>query len=308
MENTQENSYSIGTLYALAAFGLWGILPAYWKLLKEVPVGEILAHRIFWAFVFTNVLLYARGQWPHLKLSMSSKNNRIAIICSAILVSVNWSIFIWAINTDQIIEASIGYYINPLFNILLGLLVLRERMNFWQYVSVIFASIGVIILTVRFGRIPWIALTLTVTFGLYGLLKKTMNVDSLIGLGIETLLISPFCLAFIMLKYMQGTGSFGISPLLISVLLTLGGVVTALPLLWFAQAAKRIPLSRVGFLQYLAPTISLLLGVFIYHEPFTLTHMMSFGCIWAALALYSFSGTAFMKNIQPTRFSAKTDS
>lgn len=297
MENSQKSNYVIGTSYAIAAFGAWGLLPAYWKFLKHVPVGEVLAHRIFWAFVFVSILLFSREGWTHLKRSMSSNTHRIALILSAMLISLNWGTYLWAVNTNQIVEVSLGYYITPLFSMLLGLIVLRERMNFWQYLAVGLAAIGVIIMTVRYDRVPWIALLLTITFGLYGFMKKTVHIDSLRGLGIETLLISPFCLAFIALTSIQGTGSFRMAMWSTVVLLIVGGIVTALPLLWFAQAAKRIPLSRVGFIQYVAPTLSLLLGVFIYHEPFTRTHIIGFGCIWTALALYSFSETRFMKNV-----------
>jgi chloramphenicol-sensitive protein RarD len=301
MENTHKDNknYVIGTMYALGAFIAWGLLPAFWKLLKHVPTGEILAHRILWAFVFVTLLLFAKGQLSGYKSFWHSRENRFSIILSAILINLNWGTYIWAVNTNQIIQTSLGYYITPLFSVFLGLVVLRERMNFWQYVAVALAACGVLILTVRFGRVPWIGLVLTLTFGLYGLLKKTMKLDSLTGLSIETMLMSPFCLGFIAMKGVQNTGSFSLSSISTSILLIIAGVVTAVPLFWFAQAAKRIPLSRLGFFQYLAPTLALLLGVFVYHEQFTRTHLISFGCIWTALALYSFSETTFMKNKQP---------
>lgn len=194
-----------------------------------------------------------------------------------------------------------GYYITPLFSVLLGLLVLRERLNFWQWIALILAVVGVLIMTVRYGRIPWIAIILTFTFGLYGLAKKIVPVGSLIGLGLETLLVAPFCFGYILFTHYQGEGSLGTISLSISVLLILSGVVTALPLLWFAQAAKKIPLSKVGFLQYLAPSLALLLGVFIYKEPFTSVHLMSFGFIWCALILYSLSQTSLLENLQPKK-------
>jgi chloramphenicol-sensitive protein RarD len=219
------------------------------------------------------------------------------------LISVNWFLYIWAVNSNHIVEASMGYYISPLFLAFLGILVLREQLNFWQLVALISASIGVIIMTVEYGQVPWIALTLTFTFGLYGLSKKIVRVDSLIGLGLETLLVSPLCLAYITLKYHQGSGVFGVAPMTITMLLMFSGVVTALPLLWFAQAAKKIPLSKVGFIQYLAPTLTLFLGVIIFKEPFTKVHLVSFGCIWWALIIYSFSHTSFLKNLQPKKFS-----
>ena len=299
MKNLQNHNNIIGTLYALGAFVAWGLLPVYWKLLQQIPALEILAHRIFWSFVFSAVLLCMKGQWGALKLSMSSWSNRIAMIFSALVISANWFIYIWAVNSNHIIDSSLGYYINPLLSILLGVVVLRERMNFWQYVAVLLAAIGVIILTVHYGQVPWIGLALAVTFSTYGLLKKLVHIDSLTGLSLETLFVSPLCVGYIFVKYFQGTGAFGRVSLPLTLLLAFGGVVTAIPLLWFAQAAKMIPLSRVGFVQYISPTISLLLGVFLYHEVFTRIHLISFGCIWVALALYTVSQTPFMKRLQP---------
>lgn len=295
------NNNFIGTSYALAAFGVWGILPAYWKLLKQVPSGEILAHRIFWSFIFVGGILLIRGQWVALKRTMSIKKHRFAILLSAILISLNWGIYIWAVNSNQIVEASMGYYITPLFSVFLGLVVLHERLNFWQWIALALALIGVFFLTIKYGRIPWIAIVLTFTFGLYGLSKKIVPVGSLVALGLETSLVAPLCLTYIAFKQYQGEGSLGTISLKITILLIFSGVVTALPLLWFAQAAKKIPLSKVGFIQYLAPTLALLLGVFIYKESFTAIHLISFGCIWCALIMYSFSHTSLLKNLQPHR-------
>ncbi len=303
--NKYINNNIIGTAYALAAFAAWGLLPAYWKLLQQVPSGEILAHRIFWACVFVYLMLLVRGQWTPLKHTVSIKKNRVPILLSALLISVNWAIYIWAVNSNHIVEASMGYYIAPLLSVLLGLIVLHERLNFWQSIALLLASIGVMIITVKYGKIPWIALTLAFTFVLYGLSKKLVPVDSLIGLGLETLLVAPLCLAYIAFKHYQGTGSLGTISLTITILLIFSGVVTALPMLWFAQAAKRIPLSKVGFVQYLSPTLALSLGVIIFKEPFTRVHLLSFGCIWCALIIYSFSHASFMKNLQPKKFSPK---
>lgn len=293
------NESLIGVFYGIAAFGLWGLLPLYWKLLQQVPASEILAHRIFWSFIFLGLLLLLKGGWVQLKESLRSRNTRIFLLISAIIISVNWFIYIWAITASHIVDASLGYYITPLFNVLLGVTILRERMTFWQYIAVALAFSGVLILTLRFGQFPWIGLSLATTFSLYGLLKKLLNMDSLSSLSIETLFASPVCLGMIFLKYVQGSGAFGRDTLSVSLLLMFGGVVTALPLLWFAQSAKRIPLSRVGFIQYLSPTISLLLGVFLYHEPFTSVHWLSFGCIWSALLIYTLSQMGLLPTFQP---------
>ena len=293
------NESLIGVCYGIAAFGLWGLLPIYWKLLQQVPASEILAHRIFWSFIFLSLLLILKGRWNQVKASLNSRTTPIYLLISAIIISANWFIYIWAITASHIVDASLGYYITPLFNVLLGVIILRERMTFWQYVAVVLAFIGVLILTLRYGQFPWIGLSLATTFSLYGLLKKLIHVDSLTSLSIETFFVSPFCLGFIFLKHVQGSGAFGRETISASVLLMFAGVVTALPLLWFAQSAKRIPLSRVGFIQYLSPTFSLLLGVFLYHEPFTPVHLMSFGCIWAALVIYTLSQIGFMRKFQP---------
>jgi chloramphenicol-sensitive protein RarD len=299
MSNIQKNDNIIGTSYALAAFTTWGVLPVYWKLLKRVPSGEILAHRIFWSFIFVSAILLIRGQWTVLKHTITVKKNMLAILLSAMLVSVNWFTYIWAINSNQIVEASMGYYINPLFCVFLGVIVLHERLNFWQWIALVLALIGVLFLTITYGRVPWVALVLAVTFGLYGLSKKTVPVDSLIALGLETFLVAPLCLMYIAFKHYQGEGSLGTISLPITMMLIFSGVVTAFPLLWFAQAAKRIPLSKVGFIQYLSPTMALFLGVIIFKETFTKVHLISFGCIWCALILYSFSHTSLLKNWQP---------
>jgi chloramphenicol-sensitive protein RarD len=296
------NNNLIGIIYALAAFISWGLLPVYWKLLQQVPSSEILAHRVFWSFVLVSMLLLVKGQWALLKQTLAVKKNRIPLLLSTMLISVNWFLYIWAVNANHIVEASMGYYINPLFSVFLGVVVLRERLNFWQLVSLVIAVGGVLMITVEYGKFPWIALTLAFTFGLYGLAKKIVSVDSLIGLGLETACVAPICLAYIIFKQFQGIGSLGTVSLTITALLIFSGVVTAFPLWWFAQAAKKIPLSRIGFIQYLAPTLMLLLGVIIFKEPFTTVHLISFGCIWCALILYSFSHTAFLNNCQPKRF------
>lgn len=293
------NNNITGTLYAVAAFGAWGILPVYWKMLKQVPAPEILSHRIFWSFVFVSLVLLVKGQWGTLIRTLSVKRHCLAILLSTVLITANWFTFIWAVNSNHIVEASMGYYITPLFSVLLGVVVLHERLNFWQGVAFLLAMVGVLIMTVTYGRIPWIALVLTLTFGLYGLSKKLVKVESLTALGLETMFVAPLCLMYIANKQFQGDGALGTISLSITGLLVLSGVITALPLLWFAQAAKKIPLSKVGFIQYLAPTLALLLGVFVYKEPFTRVHLLSFGCIWCALALYSLSNTALLRQLQP---------
>ncbi len=301
-----SNDRIIGIWYALAAFTAWGVLPLYWKVLKLIPAGEILAHRVLWSFIFVSVILFLYGRWNNVKEIISGKYNVFVIFLGALLISANWFIYIWAVNTNHVVEASLGYYINPLFNVILGMVVLREQLNFWQLISLLLAFSGVVIIAAQYGKIPWIALSLALSFGLYGLVKKLVNIDSIVGLALETAFVAPVALVYLILIQAKGTGSFGAVPISIIFLLICSGIVTALPLLWFAQGAKRVPLSTVGFIQYLSPSISLLLGVFIFKEPFTKINFLSFGFIWLALALYSSSQTNIMYNLQPTYFKTIT--
>lgn len=295
----QQNN---GIGYAMAAFLLWGISPIYWKALKNVPPAEILAHRIIWSFIFVGILTIGKRRFNDLKAVIVKRNKLAAVFACAVLISINWGVFIWAVNTDHIVESSLGYYINPLLSIGIGMLVLRERLNFWQWMALVTAAAGVLILTFQYGKIPWIALTLAVSFGLYGLVKKVANIESVIGLTLETLVLAPFALGYLLWLQQNGSGAFGSSPLWVDLLLTGAGIITALPLLWFARAAQAAPLSVVGFIQYLTPTMMLLLGLFVYHEIFTPVHLISFGFIWCALVLFSFSQTKFMQAFQPAKF------
>lgn len=289
---TSRSTRIAGILYAIAAFASWGFLPLYWHSLDVVPAAEILAHRILWSFAFTFLLMIICGSWKKVREVFSNKLSLIGVILSSILISMNWFTYIWAINNNHIIESSLGYYINPLFSVLLGVIVLRERLNSWQLTSLSMAFVGVSIITFQYGKIPWVALSLTLTFGLYGLVKKVISLDSLTGLFFETLLVSPLALYYIIGKQGYGNGFFGITSTGIISLLIFSGVVTSLPLLWFSKAAKMIPLSTIGFTQYLAPSITLILGIIVFREPFTIADIISFGFIWCALIIYSISQTA----------------
>lgn len=298
---SQKNSF-IGVCYAIAAFTAWGFLPLYWKALEQVPAMEILAHRILWSFVFvlTAVLMYNR--WKNFKEILLNKSNRLTILLSTLLISANWFIYIWAVNNEHVVDASLGYYINPLLTIFLAMVILKERLNFWQLISLVLALIGVLIITLKYAQILWIALSLALTFAMYSLVKKLSNFDSVNGLALETITVVPISLIFIIFKQVDGTAAFGISSIYTTLLLIGAGVVTALPLLWFAQGARRVSLSTIGFIQYIAPSITLFLGVFLFKEPFTTLHVLSFGFIWCALTLYSLSQTRFMQHRQPKYF------
>ncbi|PEA53358.1 protein RarD [Bacillus pseudomycoides] len=292
-----------GMIYATIAYMMWGILPLYWKLIDDVPAEEILAHRIVWAFVFMLfVLLISKrfGQFTNeFKQLFKRPKLFMSLTIASILISGNWFVYIWAVNHNHVIEASLGYYINPLVSILLGTLVLKEKLNFWQYIAVGLAAFGVAILTVRYGSIPWIAISLACTFGLYGLSKKLLDYDSMIGLTMETMIVTPIALVYLGMLGAEGISSFGTVSITSTLLLAGAGIVTALPLLYFAKGTKLIPLSMVGFLQYIAPTISLVLGIFVFHEHFTTAHMTAFFFIWIALFIFSIAKTKFMLNKQP---------
>ncbi|WP_274361365.1 EamA family transporter RarD [Paenibacillus thermotolerans] len=276
---------STGVIYALFAYIAWGLLPLFWKLFDGLPAEAILAHRIIWSVVFVAGLLAAKKRLHEWKRLFASWAVFGAAALSALLISINWLVYIISVNSGHIVEASLGYYINPLISVLLGVFFLRERPSKLQWTALALAAAGVVVLTVSYGKFPWIALTLAFSFGLYGLAKKKTNVDPLLGLSWETIIPLPVAIGY--LAYAGGFGAPFESAA--SLPLLLAGAATALPLLWFAEAAKRLPLSTVGLFQYAAPTISLILGIALYHEPFSSVHVVSFACIWGALLLYTAS-------------------
>ena len=284
MDNTTK-----GTITAISAFFLWGIFPIYWKALQHVPSTQILAHRVIWSLVFMLFLLSVQRRWKEIKSIIFISRDILRFLFTSFLLSVNWLIYIWAVNTNQIVEASLGYFINPLVNVCLGMIFLRERLYRWQVLSVVLAFIGVLFLTLHYGRIPWIAFTLAFSFGTYGLLRQTAKAGSMLGLLFEVGILTPIALAYAIILNIQGSGAFFSIGLQTDVLLTGAGLVTAIPLLLFAHGARRIQYSTVGFLQYIAPTGQLLVGVFLYEELFTSTHAISFGFVWVAIIIYSIS-------------------
>ncbi|WP_405097655.1 EamA family transporter RarD [Oceanobacillus sp. FSL H7-0719] len=279
----------IGSLYTFSAYLLWGFLTIYWKALGHVSAMEILAHRIVWSFVFMIILLLCMKQFDsfiqELRKLMHQPKNLLGISAATLLISANWFLFIWAVSNNHVLQASLGYYINPLVSILLGIVVLHEKVTFRQGTAFGLAAIGVIYLTLSSGVFPWISIVLAVTFASYGLLKKKINLSASHGLTIETMLIAPF--AGIYLLSLREP-AFRFSPFAMSdnLLLIGGGIVTAIPLLLFSIGAKAIPLSMVGILQFITPTIMLLLGVFVYQEAFSITNLIAFIFIWSALFLY----------------------
>ncbi|MDQ1920866.1 EamA family transporter RarD [Massilia pseudoviolaceinigra] len=280
-----------GILSAALAFLCWGLFPLYFHALKEVPPAQIMGHRVLWSLLFLVIVLTIRQQWKWLGALRQQPRVVASFALSALLLSFNWLLYIWAVNSGHVIEASLGYFINPLFNVMLGYLVLKERLRTVQWVAIALATCGVLWLTWQAGRMPWIALLLAASFGGYGLLRKTASLGALEGLSFETMLLFPFALGFVIWLTMTGDNAFLNSPsngtrwLLIA-----SGPITAIPLLLFASGARKIPLSVLGLLQYIGPTIQLSLGIFLFHEAFTQERMIGFAIIWSALALYAAEG------------------
>lgn len=276
-----------GVVYGLAAYLWWGVIPVYFKQVAMVPALEVLAHRVIWSVALLACWIKLTGHWGQVGQAFRNRRTMVTLAGSTVLIAVNWLVFIWAVANDHIMQASLGYFMNPLINVALGFVFLGERLRRWQKISVALAGCGVGYLALSGEAFPWIAVTLAFSFGFYGLLRKTVQVDAAIGLGIETALLAPAGILYLAVVGAQGNLSFGsISPQL-NVLLCLSGVVTAVPLLWFTHAARRLRLSTLGFLQYLAPSLQLALAVWVYGEPFTRVHLVSFGLIWMALAIYS---------------------
>lgn len=279
-----------GTLAAFSAYILWGILPAYWKLLQAVPATQILSHRIVWSLVVAVVTLAIWRRWRWLEPFVARPAEVRLIILTAILIGGNWLIYIWAVNNGHIVESSLGYFINPLVNVLLGTLFLRERPRQWQWAAIALAGAGVAYLTVSYGRLPWIALGLAFSFGFYALLHKKTSLGSVEGLAVEMSILFVPALAFLVFSATRETGAFIAAGLAPTLLLAFAGVVTALPLFLFTAGARQVTMTTLGVLQYIAPTMQFLLGAFVYGEGFRLEQLPGFSLIWIALMLYTAEG------------------
>lgn len=283
-------NYKQGIFFGLAAYVLWGILPVYWKALELVSPFEILSSRFMWSCVFVFLLIIFQKKWPlftkEVKQVFSNVKTGAAMVAAGITISFNWGTFIWAVNNGHIVETSMGYYINPLVSILFAVVFLRERLYKMQLAAITCAFIGVASMVYSFGKIPWVSLTLAFTFALYGLLKKILPVSALTSIMLETLLITPLALVYEYSLWQQGVSFYASGNLQVILMLTGAGVVTAIPLLLFTAGARLLPLKIIGFLQYISPTLTLLIGVFVYNEAFTASHLLAFGWIWAALLLF----------------------
>lgn len=287
----KKGSFGQGIIYSLSAYAIWGILPIYWKSITDVAAFEILANRILWCVVFVVILLKGTGRWAGFLAEtrgiFANRKKMLALLGAGLTITLNWGIFIWAVSAGHIIETSMGYYINPLVSVLLGVFCLGERLDNWIKCSVLLAAVGVGSMVWSLGVFPWISVSLALSFAFYGLIKKTLAVETMTGIILETLIVSPLALAYLYYLADKGNASWQHCSPATLLLLAGAGVVTAIPLILFTAGAKLLPLSIVGFLQYISPTITLLIGIFVYGEKFTPSHLFSFGWIWVGLLVFS---------------------
>jgi chloramphenicol-sensitive protein RarD len=276
-----------GVVYALSCYVIWGVFPIYFRALEPLPAGQILLHRMVWSMLFLALVLGLRRQWSWLPEALANPLLVGRYAASAVMLSTNWFIYIWACNAGHVVDASLGYFINPLVNVLLGFVVLRERLRPLQVMAILCAVLGVAWLTLAAGRPPWIGLALAFSFAFYGLLRKTAPLGALEGLTLETLVLLPFALACLVWLTVEGSNGFGRLPLPTQALLVAAGPITAIPLLMFGAAARRISFSLLGLLQYLCPSLQLLVGVFLYGEAFSRTKALGYAAIWLGLIAYS---------------------
>jgi chloramphenicol-sensitive protein RarD len=276
-----------GLLYGVFAYLIWGCFPVYFKAFGSIPALQIVSHRIIWSVVFLMLLSFRPGRWNAIRMAMTDWRSLLILVTTAILIATNWLVFIIAVGHGQVLQSSLGYFITPFVSVLLGMIFLKEQFRRLQLVSLLLAAMGVITLTVSYGNIPWTALILAVTFGSYGLLRKVVTTDALAGLTVETIVLAPLACMYLLVAAWRGEGAFLMGGLKIDLLLMSAGVATAVPLLLFAAAARRLRLGTIGFLQYITPTLHFLLAVVVYGEPFSSVHLTSFLCIWAGLICYS---------------------
>ena len=286
---TQDDTVARGATYAAFAYLLWGLFPIYFKWVGHVAPLEVLAHRMLWSLVFVALLLawLRRGAWLQ---HLTDVRLLLRFFVSAATVSINWGIYIWAVPAGHIVDASLGYFINPLVNVLIGTLFMAERMRPWQWLAVALAALGVAWLTWQAGTLPWIGLVLAFSFAAYGWLRKTAPLGAVEGLAVETALLTPLAVGYLLWLAAAGQSAFVSGSWGTELLLLAAGPVTALPLLLFAAGARRIPFSMLGMLQYIAPTLQLLIGVWLYHEPFPATKAVGYALIWIALAVFTLEG------------------
>lgn len=279
-----------GIMLAIGAYTMWGMMPIYFKAIEKVPAPEILANRIIWSFVLLAMLLQAGQHWHYVRNAMLSKDKILYLLATALLIGTNWLVYIWAVNSGHMLEASLGYYISPLISVLLGMLFFGEYLRKLQWIAVVLAICGVLIQLVAFGSVPFVAITLAMSFGLYGLLRKKVNLGAQTGLFIETLIMLPAALVYLFWIADTPTANFINNSMQLNLLLICAGFVTTLPMLCFTAAATRLKLSTLGFFQYIGPSLMFLLAVAVYGEKFTMSKTVTFAFIWSALVIFSIDG------------------
>lgn len=283
-----DNEARSGVFLGILAYTVWGFFPAYFKALAGVPPLEVVCHRIVWSLVFLVLVITARRRWQEVRKAFSCRKTLLTLTATTVLIATNWLVFIYAVERGEVLQSSLGYFVTPLVSVFLGYLFLHERLRPLQLVSLVFAMIGVLAAAIHYGSLPWIALLLAFTFGLYGLLRKIAAVSAMTGLTVETILAGPPALLYLLALNAAGTGTFLSGPSSRNVLLPLAGIVTAVPLIWFAAAARRLRLTTIGFLQYITPSLHFLLAVLAYGEEFSSTTILGFLAIWCGLALFSY--------------------
>ncbi len=276
-----------GAAFAMGAYLSWGLLALYWKMLQHVPSIEVLAHRIFWSLAVCLILLFHRKRMTELVGSVSRMRDMAVLTATSVIIGLNWFVYIWAVNANHIVDASLGYFIAPLTSMLLGVLFLKERLNSWQKLAVLIAVMGVLNQIFNFGAFPWVALSLAFTFSTYSLIRKTANINPMVGMAIEMAILAPVAAGFVIIKGVNGEGALFAVNITTDIFLIGTGIITALPLLWYTHGVKILRLSTMGFFQYFVPTCQLLIGICIYNEPFTGTHLATFGLIWLGLSIYT---------------------
>ena len=295
-QSTTASDSLWGVIYAVAAFLIWGISPIYWKALRSVPAIEIILHRIVWSFFLLVPLIILMRRWQEFVAVLKNPRTLLILLFTGLIVGGNWLLYIWAVNNDHLLQASLGYYINPLVNVVLGMVFLKERLRTPQIVAVALATAGVLYLTIYFGVFPWIALTLAISFGFYGLIRKVAPVSSVVGLTVETLWLSIPALVYLVYLDRLGQGAIFRVSFKLDLMLMGCAVVTAFPLLFFTLGARRLYLSTLGLLQYIAPSCMFILAVFFYDEPFASAQVVTFILIWIALAIYSTDSVRYYRH------------
>jgi chloramphenicol-sensitive protein RarD len=294
-QSAHHSGVVAGLFYGISAHLIWGFFPVYFKALVAVPPLQILSHRIVWSMLFIACLVGWRGKARDIRTALSNRRSLALLTVTAILIAINWLVFIIAVEHAQVIQASLGYFITPFVSVLFGFLFLQERLRRMQLLGLSLAAVGVLLLTIRYGHFPWVALILALSFGSYGLLRKIASVDALTGLAVETMLLGPAALSYLIVVACKGQGSFLSLGLQTDALLVLAGIATTVTLLLFASAARRLRLMTMGSLQYITPTMQFLLAVLLYHEAFTQAHLASFAFIWGGLCCYSYDAYQTMQ-------------